>query len=378
MHPKQSTSTGDRGPSILAVDDLPQNLHLLTRVLRQRGMRVRPVTSGPVALQVALAEPPDLILLDIDMPEMNGFEVCARFKAHERLREIPIIFLTAHTDAQAKVQAFALGGVDYITKPFQLEEVHARVTTHLELRRRRQEIEDAYRRLRELERARDELVHMMAHDMRSPLSALIMNLEALQEDLLEIVEAENLEDIEAAIAAGYRLSRMTDELVELNRLEQGRMPVEYADCDLVELVQRAVRNVLPSGSCRTVSVVADGPVPQGVDVKLIGRVVENLVSNGLKHTPDGLELVVTVAVDEVGEALVEVEDRGPGIPAELHDHIFDKYATLKSSTRSPGSSTGLGLAFCKQAVKAHGGRIGVHSVPGEGSRFWFSIPPGRA
>ena len=136
-------------PNVIVVDDTPANLQLLTGMLKERGYKVRPVPSGKLALQAAKNDPPDLILLDIMMPEMDGYEVCERLKADEKLREIPVIFISALNETMDKVKAFGVGGVDYVTKPFQFEEVDARVSTHLKLQRQRRE-------LKELQRVREE------------------------------------------------------------------------------------------------------------------------------------------------------------------------------------------------------------------------------
>ena len=152
-------------PSIMVVDDTPANLRLLTGMLKERGYKVRPVSSGKFALQTAKHDPPDLILLDIIMPEMNGYEVCECLKADEQLSGIPVIFISALNETMDKVKAFKVGGVDYVTKPFQFEEVQARVATHLELRRQKRLVQESNEQLRKLEELRDNLVHMVVHDM---------------------------------------------------------------------------------------------------------------------------------------------------------------------------------------------------------------------
>ena len=159
-------------PSILVVDDNAANVQLLVGMLKDRGYKVRAALSGKLAIQAVQNNPPDLILLDVNMPEMNGYEVCERLKSDESTRDIPIIFVSALHETLDKVKAFGVGGVDYITKPFQFQEVEARVRTHLELCRQRREIRESYARLRQLEKLRDDLVHMIAHDLRNPLTAV--------------------------------------------------------------------------------------------------------------------------------------------------------------------------------------------------------------
>ena len=165
------------GASILVVDDTVENLQLLGSMLSEQGYEVRPVTNGRDALLAARSYPPDSILLDVSMPEMDGYEVCTQLKASEELREIPVIFLTALNSTADKVKAFEVGGADHVTKPFQIDEVLARIRVHIALRRSRQELLASYERLRGLERLREDMVQMVVHDMRSPLSALIGLLE---------------------------------------------------------------------------------------------------------------------------------------------------------------------------------------------------------
>jgi len=368
--------------SVLVVDDTPENLRLLIDFLRNENYTVRLAPSGALALQAVEQEAPDLILLDINMPGMDGYEVCRRLKAQQRLQEIPVIFISAYNETMDKVKAFEVGGVDYVTKPFQFEEVQARVETHLKLRRAQSALRESFENLRSLEELRDNLVHMVVHDMRSPLTALITNLDFLKQDLAGHIASQSMEDIDAAVAGGRRLNHMADELLDVSRLEARKMPIERVQCDLAEVVRAALENVKTRESGREVVLEAPQPVPLPVDVKILGRVIENLVGNGMKHTPPGQPLIVSVSASEKGGgARVAVRDHGPGIPAELREKIFDKFGTLRSRNEQKHHSAGLGLAYCKLAVEAHGGRIGVDSVEGQGSTFWFTLPadaPGAA
>ena len=184
--------------SVLVVDDTIENLRLLSDLLGEQGYEVRAVTNGRQALQAVEHDPPDLILLDINMPEMDGYEVCRRLRATERSKDVPVIFLTALTDTADKVRAFDAGGVDYVTKPFQFEEVLARVKTHVALRRAQAALADSYKRLRALEQLRDDLVHMVVHDMRSPLTALLIDLRLLKGPAAALGEVSR-EGLQAAV-----------------------------------------------------------------------------------------------------------------------------------------------------------------------------------
>lgn len=357
------------GESILIVDDTIENLRLLSGMLSDRGLDVRPVASAREALLAIEHDPPALILLDISMPEMDGFELCTRLKDNPEYQDIPIVFLTALSETSAKVRGFAIGGADYITKPFQLDEVLARVNNHLALRRARVALADNLARLRQLEAMRDDLVHMVVHDMRSPLSVIIANLGLMRSqckgDMLEM-----LDDVKTA-ASG--LNRMADTLLDVSRMEDGNMPLDLLPCDLSSLAAE-VRHALASlESEREITVVAPARIVATCDRGLVRRVLENLVTNAIKHTPAGGRLEIKVEARD-GRARVSVQDEGPGIDPDLGDRLFDKFATAALRKDRGYHSVGLGLAFCKLAVHAHGGSISVEKARPRGSVFAFELP----
>ena len=358
--------------SVLIVDDTIDNLRLLSELLGQQGYEVRAVTSGRQALLAVEHDPPDLILLDITMPEMDGFEVCRRLRESERSRDVPVVFLTAVTDTADKVRAFETGGVDYVTKPFQFEEVLARVRTHVALRRTQAELTDSYRRLRALEQLRDDLVHMVVHDMRSPLTALRISLTLLKRHHAPGGD-ESVRDLDAAIESVGVLNRMANELLDVSRLEEGRMPIDRRPWNLTDIAQdvRAAIGVMDLdraieiNSAHTVQLICDGG--------LVKRVLENLVGNAIRHTPPGSPMWISIA-NRHGHVRVAVEDEGPGVPPEARTRIFEKFGTVEARHEKTYHSTGLGLAFCKLAVEAHGGTIGVEPRLPVGSCFWFELP----
>ena len=355
--------------SILLVDDTVENLRVLSGMLSLHGFDVRPVTSGREALDVVAHEPPDLVLLDVMMPEMNGFEVCAKLRGNPESHDIPIIFLTALSDVGDKVKGFAAGGTDYITKPFQLEEVLARVDNQLALRQARRQVSDSLERLRELERQRDDLVHMVVHDMRSPLMVLIMRLEQLK----STVAAGPDKPLDAALRSAVALNRMADTLLDVSRLEEGKMPVHRAPCELSAVAAEVRAAFLSRDPGRVIDMDCPAPVTATCDRELIKRVLENLVSNGVKHTPSGGRLRIEVQGRPEGARLA-VHDEGEGVPLEARQRIFEKFGTLAARKDRSYHSAGLGLAFCKLAVQAHGGTIGVDSATPQGSVFWVELP----
>ena len=347
----------EQAPTILIVDDSPANVLLLVRMLTERGYTARTALSGTLALQAVRTELPDLILLDITMPEMTGYEVCERLKADTALKDIPVIFISALNETIDKVKAFHVGGADYVTKPFQLEEVYARIQTHLQLRR--------------LERLRDDLTHMVVHDLRNPL-AVIWNFL----DILEFHEAHKLSAstqtlVTVARRSAEDLLNMIGSILDVSKMGAGEMKLHREPCDLDALTRAVLATTQPLPGNRTVTLDApESSLTVPADVGLIRRVLQNLLSNALKVTPAGgdVRIVITPSRSEVR---VAVTDTGPGISPEYHQRIFEKFGQVEDRTNRLG--TGLGLAFCKLAIEAHGGRIGVESEVGKGSTFWLAL-----
>lgn len=362
--------------NILIVDDTPANLHLLNGMLKEDGYKVRPIQSGALALEAIEAEPPDLILLDITMPDMDGYEVCSRLKQRAERNRIPVIFISALTEVQEKVKAFECGGVDYVIKPFQFAEVRARVETHLTLRRLQADLERKYAELRKLQELRDNLIHMIVHDLRSPLTGISGYLQLL------CLDAKNLDEdgqtyVNNALSGVKTLIEMIGSLLDVNRLEAGEMPLDKQECDLKRLAAETIVTLGGLTVNRTVTQEnASEPVQANSDPEIIRRVIANLVGNALKFTPRSGTVTVSVA-NRNGKPRVEVRDTGPGIATQYVERVFDKFAQVAARKEQKMYSTGLGLTFCKLAVEAHGGTIGVISDVGKGSTFWFELPAGE-
>lgn len=347
-------------PTILIVDDTPANLLLLSRMLMERGYHTQTMPSGRLALEAARMEAPDLILLDIAMPEMNGYDVCAQLKADAALRDIPIIFISALNETIDKVRAFRAGGVDYVTKPFQFEEVDARVQTHLQLRR--------------LEKLRDDLTHMVVHDLRNPLSCICGFLDILECHDVPNMPADMQKLVTVARHSADDLLTMINSILDVSKMSAGEMKLHREPCDLVPLIRDVVAACRSLPANRTVTLDAmTSSFVVSADAGLIRRVLQNLISNALKFTPaDGTVHVAVTA--SPGDVRVAIRDAGPGIAPEYHQRIFEKFGQVED--RSQRLGTGLGLTFCKLAIEAHGGRIGVESEVGQGSTFWVALPQG--
>jgi signal transduction histidine kinase len=270
------------------------------------------------------------------------------------------------------VRAFESGGVDYITKPCKIEEIQARIDTHVSVRRLRKELEERYEELKKLETLRDKLTHMIVHDMRNPMSVVSGVIDFTLIDS----KSELSESAEKMLKMGRSQSsviiRMMDDMLEISLLEEGEMPVNRAECDLVELVNEAVESVSLWGQEMTVDLPAS-PCPVRCDGYLVRRILSNLIGNAVKFTQEGREIRV-VARKGRNEFKVEVADAGLGIAPENHERIFRKFGKVDAVRPQDIPVAGLGLTFCRLAVEAHGGHLKLKSKIGEGSTFSFTIP----
>lgn len=369
-----------QGADILVVDDTPANLQLLSGMLKEAGHRVRVVPSGTLALTSAVNRVPDLILLDINMPDLDGYEVCRRLKANPELARVPVLFISALSEPLDKVKAFSSGGVDYVTKPFQLEEVMARVCTHLENRRlhraleeRALELEERNEALQRSEQLRENLVHMIVHDMRTPLSGLLASLQFLEEEAAPTLQKESQDDLKHAASAARRLAQMIADMLDINRFEAGKLDLSPKPVRAGQLFERSLDSLAGLSKGRHLRVAVPEDLNVFGDPEIVRRVIVNLVGNALKFTPAEGRIDLA-ATPRDACVRVTVKDEGPGIEACYHARIFEKFEQVKVRAEGGLPSIGLGLTFCKLAVEAHGGRIGVDSAPGHGSTFWFELP----
>lgn len=362
---------------IMIVDDTPANLRLLEQMLQAEGYDVFVFLQGPMALRAAKRNPPDLILLDINMPDMDGYAVCAKLKADETLRDIPVLFVSAYTETEEKLRAFEAGGVDYVTKPFHIEEVTARVRTHLSILELQRQLKANYEELEALQEFKENLVHMLVHDMRSPL----MGITGFAELLLGQTEPPLSEKAshfgQMILQNGRSLYTMVNDLLDVTRLEEGRMPIDAGVCSLAELSEEAFSRLgaLTAGREYDLQVI-DAGANVLCDTDLTVRAIANLLDNAFKFTPtDGVVRVQVRAAEGYGQ--VSVRDEGAGISDENLDRIFEKFGQVDIRQQGVRHSTGLGLTFVKLAVEAQGGTVRVESTLGEGSTFTIQLPAGH-
>lgn len=410
----------DSPSSILIVDDVPANLSLLTDILKGHGYKVRPAPNGRLALEAARRLPPDLILLDIDMPDMDGYAVCRALKSTPELADIPVLFISALNETRDKLRAFGEGGQDYITKPFHVEEVLARVGTHLELRRARQELaarnaalEHA---LEDLRRAQDHLVQSekmaalgvmaagVAHEINNPLNFIKAGSQSLRNDIRDLLSlvafcedqirpesrpaldeakrkmdyaalTRELDDLSVAILHGLsRAEDIVNGLLVFARTDKTMHP----DIDVRSVMDSAL-TMLHSRAKKLARIdkhYADVPLVTGNAGKL-SQVVLNILNNALdaiaaKNNGQGLLRIdiETQILDGQPLVLLRVTDNGRGMTPEILSKICDPFFT----TKPVGKGTGLGLFICSNLLKEHRGDLDVRSRPETGTTVTISLP----
>jgi len=378
-----SDSSAELPPLILVADDVPANVELLFDQLHTLGYRTISADDGPSAVESCATFCPDLCILDVSMPagtlgvddRSTGFEVCRRIKRDPRTARIPVIFVTALNDTTDRVKAIEAGGDDFLTKPHNRLILGARVRSLLKLKSATDALEQSFRKLRELEKIRDDLMKMIVHDLKTPLTAVLATLEMVLDGDFGLVTEEQRRVLGDAEGKAEDLLALIEDLLEIARIEEGMIvlqPTPIAPAAfLTEIVHEWTLRFQQEGAMATVEVTDDAPVFEA-DKALLKRVLSNLVQNALTHTAHAVTLSLHARKEGDG-VLFTVADDGPGIPSEYHEVIFRKFEQVKATVPRVRSS-GLGLAFCKLVTDAHGGRIWVQSTEGRGSAFHLALP----
>ena len=360
--------------TILVVDDSLETLKLLVETLQSEGCQVRPANSGVLALAATTAWLPDLILLDIRMPEMGGLDVLRRLKADKRTCDIPVIFISGESGQKERVEGLMLGAVDFITKPFQLEELVARIDTHLELSFLRNHLEETVaQKVDELQKKSANLerfTYMVSHDLKSPLVTIKTFIGYLEKDLRAKNEVAVDKDLEFISSAADKMGILLDELLNLIRV--GHKVNDLEKVSLQEVVREALALVAGQIAERNVEVnVTEEPVWLFGDRMRLVEVFQNLMDNSVKFLGDQPSPRIDIGI-ELSDSEVEilVRDNGKGIDPQHHSKVFDAFERLDAN--APGS--GLGLALVRRVVESHGGKIRVQSEGlGSGTTFRFTL-----
>ena len=378
-------------PIILVADDVPANVELLFDQLHVLGFRAIAAHDGPSALKTCFEQMPDLCILDVSMPagdigvddRSTGFEVCRRIKRDPRTARIPVIFVTALNDTTDRVKAIEAGGDDFLTKPHNRLVLGARVRSLLKLKAATDALEESLRKQKELEKVRDDLMKMIVHDLKSPLTSIIGAMEMLIDGDFGTLTAEQRSALGDAETRAGDLLALIEDLLEVARLEETRLALHLAPTApgalLTEVRHEWEVRIAQEGATVTIEVADDAPVIEA-DQALVKRVFANLLQNSLTHSSRAVTVTLGARRENDG-TLFTVADDGVGIPAEYHDIIFRKFEQVKTLHIPRVRSSGLGLAFCKLVVEAHGGRIWVKSggeMIGSAFHFWLPVRPPSA
>ncbi len=388
-------------PTILIVDDTPANIQILAQAL-MNDYAVRVATNGVAALELMQEQSLfDLVLLDVMMPDIDGFEVCRRMRADARLQTVPVIFITARSDAESEAKGLTLGAADYLTKPINTELAKWRIRNLIEREALRKEVARHRDHLDELvqsrtaalsiakeaaetaNRAKSEFLANMSHELRTPMNGVMGMIELAKR---RMADAKGLDHLDKAKLSAERLLGALNNILDLSKIEAERMTLEQVNFRFGQVIENLLSLVGPDLAKKGIQISIDIPTEVTAmmclgDPLRLGQILINLASNAVKFTEQGsITLRVRLVENTHAGTLLrfEVADTGIGIRPEDQKRLFVAFEQLDgSSTRKYGGS-GLGLAISKRLVQMMGGEIGVHSVPGQGSTFWFTVRMGKA
>lgn len=357
-----------RRASILLVDDNTNNLGVLYNYLDTEGFTVLVSQDAERGIELAKNERPDLILLDVLLPGMSGFEACGKIKSDPRTADIPVIFISALTEIEDKVRGFEAGGVDYITKPFQHEEVLARIAAHLTIKKQREE-------LNRLNATKDRFFSIIAHDLRGPFMGLLGALELLRDSTDSMDAEETRQLVDNLYGSAHKTYLLLENLLEWSRSQQNA--VEYKPTELIPaaVIREAVQLFEPAARQKSIGIVvkADPDTKVVADKDMLSTVLRNLVNNAIKFTNHGGTITISTA-PEGNHVALSITDTGVGMSDEVRDNLFriDIAASRAGTAGERGS--GLGLLLARDYVRKHGSDISVESRSGTGSTFRFTLP----
>lgn len=382
--------------TILAVDDAPTNLSVLVDNLSSDSCRVLTAESAKSALNRLEYVIPDLILLDVMMPEMDGFTLCRKLKTHPIHKHIPVIFLTAKSDGEDIVEGFQAGGVDYVTKPFRKAELSMRINTHLELKHAKQQIqeyahtlEDRNKRLSEMLDEKNEFIGVATHDLKNPLSVLTLALDLFRIKTKDkpIKEVENV--VEQMDKTLKRMTALVSQLLEINRLDVGRFEMHMDQVVVEPICSDIINQNRLNAAGKSIEILydvtCDAKAKASVDATALSQIIDNMVSNAVKYSPRDTTVHCELQIVRSGETLPDlilmdrkirfvVKDEGPGIPADEEHRVFKKFAKTSNQPTAGESSSGLGLSIAKRLAREMKGDLGFVSEEGKGSTFYLELP----
>lgn len=365
-----------KGRKILVVDDDRLNIRILGGILKTQGYTLADAGSGERAIEAYTLCRPDLVLLDVVLPGMNGFETCRRLKEMYGDGCAPIIFITAKNQSEDVVEGFSAGGVDYLSKPFQTKEVLARIRTHLRNQLLTEQQKLLVEQLSKANAAKNKFLGMAAHDLRNPLASIRGMAEFLREGVVGELTPDQCDLIETIQTASQTMLTMVNELLDVATIEAGELKIDPHRHAISELIAKAiyVANIdAAKKNTRIEFTVPPSPIHAEFDPAKIQQVIDNLLSNAVKYSPPGSRIAVEL---RTGDAYCSfgVKDQGPGIPDDERDRLFKDFGRLSVKPTGGEKSTGLGLAICRKIVEAHRGTIEAENLATGGCEFRVTLP----
>lgn len=364
-----------KNSNILIVDDILENIQVLAGILSKEGVKISIATNGLQGVDTAMKLLPDLILMDVTMPEMDGYEACKLLKDNETTANIPIIFLTARVDTNDLIKGFQAGGVDYITKPYNPTELLARVVNHLDLKFAKEEIEKAKEKLELANRDKDRFLALVSHDLRSPFAGIIGLVDLVVDDF-DSFDKDELFSYFKTFQTSLRVQhKFLEDLLAWGNFQMGRRQLKMSKLNISELVANNI--ILLENTANTKSITLETNIDSHLEVyadsKMIPSIVHNLISNSIKFTRPGGTIKISASVEN-DIATISVEDNGVGMDAEQLAKLFriDSVFSIPGTENEKGS--GLGLILCKEMIELNGGTIWAESEESKGSTFKFTLP----
>ncbi|MDT0620931.1 hybrid sensor histidine kinase/response regulator [Croceitalea vernalis] len=363
-------------PYVLAVDDEQLNIELLKFILERNDFEYQGTNDDDYFFTLLEEKLPDLILLDVIMPRIDGFELCQKLKSYSEYRNIPVIFLTGKVNIKDKVKGFEVGGIDYVTKPFNEQELIARIQTHVELVRAKNQIEKQAENLRQSNILKDRMFSIIGHDLRSPLSAAKLKMDFIMRGIID-PKADNFID-----GTVYELLKTMDEALNLlqnllgwAKSESDQIQIIPEKLDVLDLVEQTFRLLKLGSEHKKIELINNVTKDSWVfaDMNTVKTVLRNLLSNAIKFTP----IEGTIKVNGLfnnSHLTIEIEDNGQGIPPEDINKILNpnEHFSKLGTEKEPG--TGLGLILCQNFIEKNGGSLNIRSEVGKGSVFYFNLP----
>ena len=360
---------------ILIVDDNPQNLQLLGRILQENNYEIEFATNGLAALDWISVKKFDLILLDINMPGIDGFEVCTKIRSNESMNHVPIIFLSAETDRESILKGFELGAQDYVTKPFDSRELLVRIRTHLALTDTLEKLEIEKEKAQSADHLKSAFLATMSHELRTPLNSIIGFTGILIQEKPGPLNDEQKKQLGMVQNSARHLLSLINDVLDISKIEAGQLKIHLQKFNLRDLINKVVETNKPSADKKnlTITVTIEDNVSEITsDSMRVQQILINLLNNAIKFTDKGR---ISVTCFTVGSFVkIQVTDTGIGIESGKIEQLFKPFIQLETGLSRKHEGTGLGLSICKRLTEMLDGEIDVESRFGEGSIFSITLP----